>query len=516
MIACEGLKFSRLIVASGLAAGWDDSVDPVINSIVEDSRLARPGSCFVARTGTKADGHAYIDKAVKAGASAVVLERPLPLPDSIARLRVESARGVAGRLASTLYGLDRLTRDGGLRVIGITGTNGKSTFCYLTRAILREAGRPTALLGTIQYDLLGRTVEASLTTPAAPDLMSYLAEAAASGATHAVMEVSSIALDQGRCEGVNFAAGVFSNLTGDHLDYHGDMDSYLRAKKRLFDGLSPDAWAVVNAEDDASMRILAECPARVLRYGIESERLSFDRLELAARVHEYTAHGTRFTLRSRSTTGGTADAIEIESPLVGRHNVQNALAAAGAALSQGIAMSTIGAGLRACGCVPGRLQRVGPATAEPQEYAVLVDYAHTDDALANVLDALRPLTAGRLIVLFGCGGDRDASKRPRMARVAARYADQIIVTSDNPRTEDPRRIIADVLTGFEAPVMKRVLVEPDRGKAIDAAIRIAEPGDVVLLAGKGHENYQIVGTERLDFDDAEAAAAAMRMKRSGE
>lgn len=515
----RGLPFSQLVLGSGLAGRWE-GVDPLISSVVEDSREVRPGSCFVARSGLKADGHTFVEGAVKAGASAVILERPLPLPPSIARLRVESARGVAGRLASVLYGLDDLQRAGRLNVIGITGTNGKSTFCFLMRAILRRAGLPTALFGTIEYDLLSRTVEARYTTPPATELMVYLAEAARAGATHAVMEVSSMALDQGRCEGIRFTVGVFSNLTGDHLDYHHDMGSYLRAKKRLFDGLAAGATAVVNAEDPACEQMVAGCRARVMRYGIVSDKVPADRLDLAARVHEFTARGTRFELiapRGEGAQGGSlnadgAESLEIDSPLVGRHNVQNSLAAAGAAIASGVSLQTVAAGLAGCGCVPGRLQRVLPPDGRERGFTVLVDYAHTDDALANVLSALRPLTRGRLVVLFGCGGDRDNTKRPRMARVAAQWADRIVVTSDNPRTEDPEAIIRQILTGFEPGQMSGVLVEPDRRQAIAAAVAEAREGDVVLLAGKGHENYQIIGTERLPFDDAQVAAEEMEKK----
>lgn len=510
----RGLRFSQLLLDAGLATHWD-GVDPVISSVVEDSRHVRPGSCFVARAGSTTDGHAYVEKAIAVGASAVILERPVTLPDSIARLEVASSRGVAGRLASVLYGLNDLQRDGRLKVLGITGTNGKSTFCFLMRAIMREAGLPTALFGTIEYDLLSRVVEAAYTTPPAEELMAYLAEAAAAGATHAVMEVSSMALDQGRCAGIQFAVGVFSNLTGDHLDYHHDMGSYLQAKKRLFDGLAPAATAVVNAEDPACEQMVADCRARVVRYGIVSEKLPAESLDVAARVHEFTTHGTRFELIVRRSSAHGApgvESVEIVSPLVGRHNVQNSLAAAGAAIAVGVPLAAVAAGLTSCGCVPGRLQRVASTNGRNRGFSVLVDYAHTDDALANVLSALRPLTRGRLIVMFGCGGDRDPTKRPRMARVAAQWADRIVVTSDNPRTEDPQRIIDQILTGFEPGQMDRVKVEPNRRKAIAMAVAEAGEGDVVLLAGKGHENYQIIGTERLPFDDAQVAAEAMERK----
>ncbi len=529
----KGVRWSDLIRGAGFAPGRGGANDPLITSVVEDSREARPGACFVARRGTQADGHAFLERAVAAGASAVVCERAVDLPSSVVQLRVENARGLAGRLAAVLHGVDELQRRGRLKLVGITGTNGKSTFCYLLRAILREAGKPAAMLGTVQVDLIGRVFEASMTTPPAATLIGYLAEAARAGATHAVMEVSSHALDQGRCDGLKFDVGVFSNLTGDHLDYHRSMQAYLEAKKRLFDGLDADAAAVINADDPAGEAMVADCRGRVLRYGLSAENV-----DVAARVASITAAGARFALSVRgggigmhlagaripsrtlrggnpfpraagtdSGEGGCAASCEIETRLIGRHNVQNCLAAAAAAAALGVPLETIAAGLASIEGVPGRLQRVTPASGVDEPgFVVLVDYAHTDDALANVLSALRPITTGKLIVLFGCGGDRDRTKRPRMARVAEQWADRIVVTSDNPRTEAPGGIIRDILPGFSADARARVRVEPDRRSAIREAIGMAERGDVVLLAGKGHETYQIMGKEQLPFDDAAEAA----------
>jgi UDP-N-acetylmuramoyl-L-alanyl-D-glutamate--2,6-diaminopimelate ligase len=566
-----------LIVGAGVVPAWRGP-DPVITSVVEDSREVTPGACFVAMRGAQTDGHAYVEQAVRAGAAAVMSERPLPLPGSVAGLSLRNARAMSGRLAAVLYGLDQAQRDGRLRVVGITGTNGKSTFCFLLRAILRHAGRPTALLGTIEYDLLGRTLSADLTTPTAPVLMSHLAEAFRAGATHAVMEVSSIALDQGRTEGVRFGVGVFSNLSRDHLDHHGDMEQYLLAKKRLFNGLDRSAVAVINADDPAAGRMTADCQARIIRYGIEDRGLRIaDRLTasptglrvlqtgrplrsgqrartpsalrlndsgsadhnsqstiapiagntLLAEIQELTAAGTRFALRLAGPDV-SAESCEVATSFLGRHNVYNCLSAAAAAVALGVSLGDAVEGLATVSAVPGRLQRVrraGPAISDSREdvplnpkseignreseITVLVDYAHTEDALENVLSALRPLTRGRLIVLFGCGGKRDAGKRPRMAQAVGRWADVIVVTSDNPRTEDPDRIIDDILGGFSREQRERALVEPDRRAAIAQAVGMAEPGDVVLLAGKGHENYQLIGNERIAFDDAVVAGEAL-------
>lgn len=516
-------KFSQLVKRAGLIDDWRGSVDPSITAIVEDSRKAEPGCCFVAVRGTQVDGHQFVEGAVGAGAVAVVCEQPVTVPENVAVLRLPSARGVAGRLASILSGLDEALEQNLLKIVGITGTNGKSTFCYLLQAIMQTAERPTALLGTVQYDLLSRQIEASHTTPPAVELVGYLAEAVRAGATHAVMEVSSHALDQGRCDGLRFAVGAFSNLTGDHLDYHHDMESYLRAKKLLFDGLDAEAAAVINRDDPACERMVVDCQARIIRYGIEGGPV--DRAnattssrpsdcEVVARILEQNAEGTRFRLMVRPGASvrslGLSGAWEgdVFTPLIGNHNVQNCLAAVSAAVGVELPLEIIACGLESVQVVPGRLQRVPAAdNGHACGFSVFVDYAHTDDALENVLSTLKPFAAGgRLIVLFGCGGDRDRTKRPRMARTVAKWADCIMLTSDNPRTEEPLHIIDDVMAGFVSGDLGRVHVQPDRRQAIEAVLNMAGPADVILLAGKGHENYQIIGKQKFPFDDAAIAA----------
>jgi UDP-N-acetylmuramoyl-L-alanyl-D-glutamate--2,6-diaminopimelate ligase len=496
----------ELITSAGLTTRWEGPLNPRITSVAEDSRDVSAGACFVALRGTHVDGHAYVEQALKAGASAVIAEKSISLPETIPVLQLPSARGVAGRLSAVMHGIDHLQREGRLHLVGVTGTNGKSTFCYLLRAILNGAGQPAALIGTIEYDLLSRVVPASMTTPPATTLMRYLAEASTAGARHAVMEVSSHALDQGRCDGVRFSVGVFTNLTGDHLDYHQNMEAYLVAKKRLFDGLEPGASAIVNVDDPAGERIVRDCRASIRRYAIIPVERAASSADLQARILEMRPEGTRFILSDR-TRGRNAD---VRIALIGRHNVQNCLAAAGAALALGLDLDDIARGLSSMTHVPGRLQAVVPEAIDDPARAglptVLVDYAHTDDALENVCSALRGLVRGRLIVLFGCGGDRDRTKRPRMARVARRYADRLVITSDNPRTEDPQTIIDDILAGLSSEQLDSTLVEPDRAEAIARAIREAAPGDLVLLAGKGHENYQIIGSQTFPFDDAKVAA----------
>jgi len=458
----------------------------------------------VAVRGGRYDGHEFVQSAVSAGAAAVVTERRSGVRGA-AEVVVPDSRTALARLAATFHGLRFDSARHPLRLVGITGTNGKSTTCELLRSVLTAAGRRTASLGTIRYDLLDEILASTLTTPPALQLCEHLGRAARAGAEWAVMEVSSHALDQRRCDGLSFAAGVFTNLSGDHLDYHGDEASYLRAKKRLFDSLAADAVAVVNADDPRAEALLADCRARVWRYGLGSPAA-----EVTARVESLTANGTHGILR---TPGGP---IPLRSPLIGRHNLANALAAATTAQALGVGVDAIREGLEAVSSVRGRLERVATGPQPGADIPVFVDYAHTDDALANVLAALRPLTAGRLICLFGCGGDRDRTKRPRMAAAAEKVADLVVVTSDNPRTEDPQRIIEDIRRGFDPAAGDRVIVQPDRADAIRLAIDRARSGDTVLIAGKGHEDYQIIGSARRHFDDVEVARACLASRPAGQ
>jgi UDP-N-acetylmuramoyl-L-alanyl-D-glutamate--2,6-diaminopimelate ligase len=490
------LPLSALIGrALGIACSDAPRID--ISGVTDDSREVRPGWLFVAVAGHDADGHQYINQAIATGAAAVVAQRQVGDTGGIPLILQPDTRVAAARLASTFYGLDDLAASGRLRTVAVTGTNGKSTFCYMTRALAEAAGHPCALLGTIEYDLIRRTLSASVTTPGPVALARYIAEAVAAGARMVVMEASSHALDQRRTDGLRFDVAVFTNLTGDHLDYHGDMDTYLAAKKRLFDGLAKGATAAVNVDDPVSERILAGCAARRLTYGLNPLA------DIRARIAEITAEGSRFELTT--PVGST----EIHTRLVGRHNVVNCLAASSAGIALGLDLTTIRRGLESVRCVAGRLEPVSrPGAAD--DPTVLVDYAHTDDALRNVLSALRPLSRAQLVVVFGCGGDRDRTKRPRMARVAAEYADRIVVTSDNPRTEPPEAILEQIVAGFDNRSLQRVTIETDRRKAIAEAIGGAAPGDIVLIAGKGHENYQVLGRTRIPFDDRAVALACLQ------
>ncbi len=488
---------SDLLVAAGISPLAMNGVDPSevrVSALVDDSRDVEPGSCFVAISGARADGDAHIKEAIGRGATAVVSGRPAEVPAGVCCVRVVDARSALARLAAAYHGFAPGQRHSGMRMIGVTGTNGKSTTCALLRGILRAAGHSTALLGTIHYDLVGEERPAPWTTPPPLALYSALCVAARHGATHAVMEVSSHALAQSRCDGLRFGVGVFTNLSGDHLDYHGDTASYLRAKKRLFDMLDGDGMAVVNFDDDRSSEMVSGCRAAVVRFGLEVGA------DVRGEIRGSTADGSRFAIRSK--WGDTDVALH----LAGRHNVSNALAAAGAALALEVDLDVVRRGLESVERVAGRLQRVDT---NGRGFSVFVDYAHTDDALVNVLRAVRPLTEKRLICVFGCGGDRDRSKRPRMARAVAAHADSAIVTSDNPRSEDPMAIIEDIRSGFSLGARCAVSLEPDRRVAIERAMRTAGRGDTVLIAGKGHEDYQIVGDTRRHFDDIEVATAAL-------
>ncbi len=469
-----------------------------VAGVTDDSRAVRPGWVFVAVRGGKADGHDFVPEAVANGAVAVVSERAAGVPPGVTELIVPDARQALARLMAGWTGLDRIQQEGRLRVFGITGTNGKTTTTYLVQAILRAAGHATARLGTTGLDLVHREIAADgMTTPPAVVLCRHLVEAAEAGARFAALEVTSHALDQRRVDGIDFEAAAFTNLTPEHLDYHGTMANYRRAKKRLFELLRPGATALVNVDDPGGELIADGTRARVVRYGFA------DRADLRIEIVQTGAEGSRFRLHHPGVAG------EYATPLAGRHNLYNAAAAFGAARALGVDVETIRTALAAAGRVPGRLERV---TGEGEEFHVYVDYAHTEDALRNVLAAVRPFTRGRLCCVFGCGGDRDRTKRPRMGTAAAELADRVFVTSDNPRGEEPERIIDEVMAGIPADARARTERVVDRAEAIGRAIEDAAEGDTVLIAGKGHEDYQIIGATRRHFSDAEAAAEALRRR----
>lgn len=439
-----------------------------VGGICEDSREAQPGDLFVAMRGTTLDGLAYAREALQRGAVAVAADRD-PGP-GVRWLRVDDARAAVARLADTYYGDP--SRE--ILLIGVTGTNGKTTTAHLIGQLLPG---PIGIIGTLGVSYLGVDVESGNTTPSATAMRRHLRAMLRANCTACVAEVSSHALDQGRVAGLRFAAGVYTNLSGDHLDYHGSMEAYAAAKARLFAQLDSDAVAILNAEDPACRNIATH--ARVLRF--RPDRVKVE------------ASGTRFFWRDR----------EVALGLVGRHNAENAAAALETACALGADPAE--AVLLIEHAVPAR-GRLEPIQRRP--FLVLVDYAHTDDGLDQALRATREVTKGSVFLVFGCGGERDRTKRPRMGRVAARGADHVIVTNDNPRSEDPEAIAEDIVAGMERCTPSVIL---DRREAILEAIGRAHPGDAVLIAGKGHERVQIVKDEPLPFDDAEVAREALNI-----
>jgi len=453
-----------------------------------DSRKVHPGFLFFAFPGTRADGREFARQALDKGAIATVSE--LPAPDGFrgAWIEVEHGRQALALASRNFYGKP----DERLKLTGVTGTNGKTTTAFLIDAVLRAAGITTAMVGTIEYRLAGEVRPAVNTTPESLDLYRMFQELEQAGGTHATMEVSSHALALGRVYGMTFHTAVFTNLTRDHLDFHHSMEQYFAAKQLLFtpEGAAAPSWAVINFDDPYGRKIP---PApHTLRYGFEPGA------DLRALSLEMNFDGLRFTVQHG------AERVKLTSPLVGKFNAYNILAACGAALSYGLDWKTIAGAIATSPRVPGRFENIQ----QGQPFLIVVDYAHTDDALRNVISVARELHPKRVITLFGCGGDRDRSKRPLMAQVASQDSDFVVLTSDNPRSEDPIAIMNDALVGlrrFDTPH----IIEPDRAKAIRAALGEAKDGDIVILAGKGHETYQVLKDRVIHFDDREVARGVL-------
>jgi UDP-N-acetylmuramoyl-L-alanyl-D-glutamate--2,6-diaminopimelate ligase len=445
-----------------------------------DSRKLGSGSLFVAIRGLATDGNRFVDSALKKGAVAVASEseaRP-----GTPWLQVPDAREALAVLAAALQGEPARS----LELVGITGTNGKTTTAYLTDAALRAAGHKVGLLGTIQYRIGERLAEAVRTTPESSDLQALFRQMVDAGCSHAVLEVSSHSLALKRVHGCEFRVAVFTNLTRDHLDFHGDMERYFAAKRLLFDTLlRPDGHAIVNADDDHATELVRVSRGQVWTYSLS--RLA----DLKAEDMKLSLEGTRLLAKT------PAGRLEIATPLLGRFNVQNILAALGAALALGVSKDAALRGLSSLRGVPGRLERVDAG----QDFAVIVDYAHTDDALKNLLETARELQPRRVITVFGCGGDRDRSKRPLMGAVASRLSDVVVVTSDNPRSEPPEAILDDIERGINGSRRSEHHRIEDRRDAIGKALELAGPGDVVVIAGKGHEAYQELRDRTIPFDD---------------
>lgn len=525
------MKLAQLLgPLTGIELHGDGTTE--IAALTCDSRQVRPGTLFFALRGAAVDGHRFIGAATEAGACAVVLEDADFKPLGVPWVKVPDSRSAMARMAALFYGDPTATRP----LIGITGTNGKTTTTYLIEAILAAAGLPAAVLGTISYRFGSTTIAASHTTPESTELQAALRQLADAGAMAFVMEVSSHSLEQKRVDGCHFDVGIFSNLTRDHLDYHGTMENYLESKMRLFSQLlrptsgKPQRRAAVNMDDDYGAIIAEHAACPVITYGVRHQG------DVRAVNVRSSVDGTSATL---VTPKGE---IAIKSALLGRFNLSNILAAVAAGIALDLPLTAIKSGIEGHAVVPGRLERVENSSG----ITVLVDYAHTGDALENVLATLKELATGRIITVFGCGGDRDPGKRPIMGRIAAGMSDLAIVTSDNPRTEDPFRILEQIRAGIISATFPltgdgqgRIFPPPhtedlgevgvreyapddlkngftdkgfvmleNRREAIGLAISLAKQGDIVLLAGKGHEDYQIIGHTKHHFDDREEAAAA--------
>ena len=473
-------------------SGWEPLRALEISGVAYDSRRVAPGNLFVAIHGRNADGHAFVADAAGAGAAAALVEHRVD--HDLPQLETDDARWKLGPLAAAFHGnpAERLY------MVGVTGTNGKTTTTHLIQGLLESAGERAGLIGTVAYRIGGREREAVYTTPEAADLQALLAEMLDAGDPSAVLEVSSHALALGRVEGLAFDVACFTNLGRDHLDFHGTTERYMAAKTALFTRyLKPEATAVVNLDDQAGEQLAGTVDAEVITVAMSGGA------DVTADAVEVGSHGLRLVLRY------DGQEAEIDSPLLGLFNVQNLLVAAAVGKVMGLAVSQTAEVLSTIGVVPGRMERLEG----PPGVSVLLDYAHKPEALRGALQACHDLGGGRVIVVFGCGGDRDRGKRPLMGRIAALGADLVVVTSDNPRSEDPDAIIEEIVAGI--PPQAAYSVQPDRRAAIAEAIERAEAGDVVLVAGKGHERYQLIGGERLPFDEREAVAEAVAVLAKG-
>jgi UDP-N-acetylmuramoyl-L-alanyl-D-glutamate--2,6-diaminopimelate ligase len=478
----------------------EGSLDREIAGIVYDSRRVTPGMVFVAIPGAHVDGHDYINSAIDRGAAAIICERNGFSSPRATKIKVPDVREALARAAASYYQYPSTK----LQVIGVTGTNGKTTVAFMVKELLETAGIKTGLLGTVRYEIGDRVIPAQRTTPEALEVQQMMAQMVSSGCKACVMEVSSHALEQKRVAGIDFDVAIFTNLTQDHLDYHGTMDNYFAAKQKLFTKTasgSKRGAVVINIDDASGARLATDTDAEVkLTYGIRgAASIRATNIQLGSEI-------SRFTVETPTKS------FACNLPLIGRHNIYNALAATGAAFALEIEPAKIQSALNHMNPVPGRLESVSCG----QPFAVYVDYAHTDDALKNVLTTVREITTGRVLLLFGCGGNRDSGKRPKMGRVAADLADYTLITSDNPRNESPEKIAAQVEEGFRSTKERDYAVELDRKRAIGEIISMAKPGDTVLLAGKGHETYQEFEDTVVPFDDRVYAQEALEnIKRGG-
>lgn len=475
------MKLSEL--CSGLREHeFSGFLEKEVRGITHDSRRVEEGYLFVAIKGHKVDGHDFVSTAREKGAVALVVRRKIEADLQIPQVIVAHTRNALAILSSRFYG-DPSSK---MSVIGITGTNGKTTTSYLTKAIIESSGSDAGLIGTIQYQIGKRIIAAKETTPESVEIQSYLAEMLKSGIKYAVLEASSHALSQHRLDGVRFRSAIFTNLSIEHLDYHVNIRNYRAEKLKLVKGLDTEAFAILNADHNAS-KYFAECTkARVIWYGIKKKNA-----DVTAEIIHMGSDATRFSLHSPWGN------VMIDLHLIGKHNVYNAVAAAANALALGFKTETVKAGIESLTTVPGRLEKIECG----QDFPIYIDFAHTHQALQVVLSTLRGITTGRILLVFGCGGDRDRKKRPKMGHIAEKYSDFFWITSDNPRSEDPHSIMEEIQKGIRMQGCYRV--QADRKIAIEEALSEAKKGDVVIIAGKGHEQGQITKDIVTPFDDRE-------------
>ncbi|HVZ80464.1 MAG TPA: UDP-N-acetylmuramoyl-L-alanyl-D-glutamate--2,6-diaminopimelate ligase [bacterium] len=486
------MRFHQLI--KGLKGSLQGAPgDPTLRGVAENSKLVKKGDLFIAVPGAKADGREFAKEAVAQGAAALLVEKRAIDGLQVPQFVVPEVRAALARVAHRFYGAPSQK----VKVIGVTGTKGKTTTTFLIRSLLRSAGQKTALFGTIAYEVGSKRIEANNTTPSALVLAQLLAQARKAGCSWAVMEVSSHALDMGRVKGIEFRGAAFTNLGRDHLDYHKDFAHYFAAKKRLFTQFPTIRARVANADDAHGKKLLRALGKKGVGYGIETP------CRYQAKDVDHRPGHIRFSVQGHP----------FEAPISGLFNIYNALAAVAVLRELGFSWTALQRGLEHAPAVPGRFEKVNAG----QDFTVLVDYAHTSDALEQALTAAREILETpdqKLISVFGCGGDRDRTKRPLMGRISAQLADLTVVTSDNPRTEDPKAILKQIVKGIPAGLQRnghqRVFVQQDRGAAIRLALSKARAGDLVLIAGKGHETYQILGNKKIHFDDREVAKTILK------
>lgn len=463
-----------------------------VRGITCNSKEVLENFIFVAIKGSKTDGHQFIEEAINKGAKAVIIQRQSAkvskCQNSVNLIKVDDTRSALAKLAIEFYG----NPSQNLKVVGITGTNGKTTVSYLIEAILIEAGFTPAVIGTVNYRFKDKVILSKNTTPPATQIQAMLSDMLKENINYAIMEVSSHALDQDRTAGINFHSAIFTNLTHDHLDYHHTLEDYFQAKAKLFKNLDTSSFAIINEDDEYGRRLKKLTRAKIITYGIKNQA------DIVARNIKSDIRHTEFSL---TTIDGK---INFKSRLIGYHNAYNILAAVSWAKTEGLDLSVIKSTLEKFYFVPGRLERID----FDGDFSIFVDYAHTEDALCNVIRSLRALTSNKIIVVFGCGGERDKTKRPKMGYIVSELADFALITNDNPRSEDPQDIIEDIKKGIKK---ENFCVMLDRKEAIKKSLSLAKSGDIVLIAGKGHENYQILKDRIIDFDDRKVVRECLKL-----